>query len=296
MTAEQETLTAPAPASIDVHLDLGQLQRVGARPGFLDYLVQLWDFRQFIFYDAQARVQSGTRRDKLGSAWLILNPIFNGLTYFVIFGLLMGTGEGIPNFIGYLVVGIFMYQITSGAITSGARSIQQNRSLVQGFSFPRAALPIGANLRELLANVPLILAMLLIVLVIPPTETISWLWLLIVPVIALQFLFNLGVGLILARVISKVNDVTHLLPFALRALMYLSAIFFSYERFIDHPVILNIMEANPMFIIIDITRDCVLYNTVPSAHSWIVLSAWSLTLFIVGMFYFWKAEESYVRG
>lgn len=294
MTASQETLKASVPTELP--LDLSQLQRVGARPAFLDYLVQLWDFREFIFYDARARVQSGTRRDKLGSAWLILNPIFNGLTYFLVFGLLMGTGKGIPNFIGYLVVGIFMYQITAGAITNGARSIQQNRALVQGFSFPRAALPIGANMRELLANVPLILAMLLIVLVIPPTETISWLWLLIIPVIALQFLLNLGLGLILARVISRVNDVSHLLPFALRALMYMSAIFFSYERFIEHPAILNIMEANPMFIIIDITRDCVLYNTVPSLHSWLVLSAWSLSLFVIGMLFFWKGEESYVRG
>lgn len=294
MTTVDQTLQAPV--TKDVPVDLRQLQRVGARPGFLDYLVRLWDFRQFIFYDARARVQSGTRRDKLGSAWLILNPILNGLTYFVIFGILLGTRKGIPNFIGYLVIGIFMYQMTAGAITNGARSIQQNRSLVQGFSFPRAALPIGVNLRELLANVPLILAMFLIVLVIPPTEKISWLWLLVVPVMGLQFVFNLGIGLILARVISRVHDVTHLLPFAMRALMYMSAIFFSYERFISHPMMLNIMEANPMFIIIDITRDCVLYNTVPSLQSWIVLSAWSLSVFVVGMVYFWKGEESYVRG
>ncbi|MFC8304526.1 ABC transporter permease [Specibacter sp. NPDC057265] len=294
MTAAQETITPRAPQ--EVPIDLGQLQRVGARPRFLDYLVQLWDFREFIFYDARARVQSGTRRDKLGSAWLILNPLFNGATYYLIFGLILGTGKGIPNFIGYLVIGIFMYQITAGAITSGARSITQNRSLVQGFSFPRAALPIGANLRELLSNVPLLLAMLLIVLVIPPTENITSLWLLLIPVLALQFLFNLGLGLILARLISRVNDITHLLPFALRALMYLSAIFFSYERFIDHPVLLNIMQINPMFIIIDIARDCILYGTVPALHSWILLSAWSLGLFVIGMLYFWKAEESYVRG
>lgn len=294
MTTTDQTL--PAPVVQDVPVDLRQLQRVGARPAFLDYLVQLWDFREFIFYDARARVQSGTRRDKLGSAWLLLNPIFNGLTYYVIFGLLLGTGKGIPNFIGYLVVGMFMFQMTSGAITNGARSVQQNRALVQGFSFPRAALPIGVNVRELLANVPLILAMLLIVLVVPPTEIISWKWLLVIPVIGLQFVFNLGLGMILARIISRVHDVTHLLPFALRALMYLSAIFFSYERFIKHPMILNIMEANPMFIIIDITRDCVLYDRLPSWHSWIVLTAWALGAMVVGTVFFWKAEESYVRG
>jgi teichoic acid transport system permease protein len=262
----------------------------------MDYLVQLWDFRQFIFYDARARVQSGTRRDKLGSAWLLLNPVLNGLTYFLVFGLLLGTGKGIPNFIGYLVIGIFMFQMTSGAIVNGARSMQQNKALVQGFSFPRAALPIGVNLRELLANIPLLIAMLLIVVILPPSEPITWRWIMIVPVVALQFIFNLGVGLILARIIARVHDVSHLLPFVLRLLMYLSAIFYSYERFIGHPAVLMAMEANPMFIIIDITRDAILYAVTPDWHSWAVLSAWSLTALIVGMLFFWKAEESYVRG
>ncbi|MEV8182939.1 ABC transporter permease [Specibacter sp. NPDC078692] len=295
MTQTEEGTIVPAAAKI-LPINLSHLSRVGARPAFLDYLVQLWDFRNFIIYDARARVKSGTRRDKLGSAWLLLNPIFNGVTYFVIFGLLLGTGKGIPNFIGYLTIGVFMFQMTSGAITGGARSIQQNRALVQGFTFPRAALPLGVNIREAMVNVPMILAMLLLVLFIPPTEPITWRWLLIIPVLLLQFLFNLGVGMILARVISRVNDVTHLLPFALRAMMYLSAIFFSYERFIHHPVLLSIMQANPMFIIIDITRDCLLYGVTPALQSWIVLTAWSLSVLIVGSVYFWKGEESYVRG
>ncbi|NVM93929.1 ABC transporter permease [Arthrobacter wenxiniae] len=291
------TAELPKPAVVrDVPVDLSKLSRVGARPPFLDYLVQLWDFRQFIYYDARARVQSGTRRDKLGSAWLILNPVFNGMTYFLVFGLLLKTSKGIPNFISYLVIGIFMFQITSGAIVSGARSMQQNKALVQGFSFPRAALPIGVNVRELLANIPLIIAMLLIILVVPPVEPISWRWLLLVPVLALQFIFNLGIGLILARIISRVNDVTHLLPFTLRLLMYMSAVFYSLDRFSNHPTIYWLMQANPMFLIIDITRDAVMYGVTPSWHSWAMLSAWASIALIVGMLFFWKAEESYVRG
>lgn len=295
MTRTQQIPMVPA-APVDVPVNLNNLSRVGARPAFLDYLVQLWDFRSFIVYDARARVKSGTRRDKLGSAWLLLNPIFNGLTYFLVFGVLLGTGKGIPNFIGYLVIGVFMFQMTSGAITGGARSIQQNRALVQGFTFPRAALPLGVNLREAMVNVPMILAMMLLVLFIPPTEPITWRWFLLIPVLVLQFMFNLGIGMLLARVIARVNDVAHLLPFLLRAIMYLSAIFYSYERFINEPVLLNIMQANPVFIMIDIVRDCLLYAETPSLHSWAVLTAWSLSALIIGGIYFWKGEESYVRG
>ncbi|NQD89699.1 ABC transporter permease, partial [Paenarthrobacter sp. CM16] len=99
MSAKKAKL--PPPAAIQpLSVDIRKLSRVGSRPGFLDYLVQLWDYRQFIFYDARARVQSGTRKDRLGSAWLLLNPVFNGLTYYFVFGLLLQTSHGIDNFVG----------------------------------------------------------------------------------------------------------------------------------------------------------------------------------------------------
>lgn len=286
----------PPPAAIQpMSVDIRKLSRVGSRPGFLDYLVQLWDYRQFIFYDARARVQSGTRKDRLGSAWLLLNPVFNGLTYYVIFGLLLQTSRGIDNFVGYLVVGVFLFQFSAGAITAGARSIRNGKSVVQAFNFPRAALPLGANIRELLSAVPLILGMLLLVVVIPPAETISLMWLLIIPAVFLQGVFNLGLGMILARIISRVHDVTHLLPFMIRAWMYGSAVFYSYERFVSDPTLLAIMKFNPLFNVIDIVRSCVLYNRLPAWESWASLGVVALGVLLVGFVFFWKGEETYGR-
>lgn len=294
MSAKKAKL--PEPAGIQpLSVDMRKLSRVGSRPGFLEYLVQLWDFRQFIFYDARARVQSGTRRDRLGSAWLLLNPIFNGLTYYLIFGVLLQTSRGIENFVGYLVVGIFLYQFSSGAITAGARSIRNGKAVVQAFNFPRAALPLGANIRELLSAVPLILGMLLIIVVFPPAETISPLWLLVLPAVLLQGVFNLGIGMILARVIAGVHDVSHLLPFVLRAWMYASAVFYSYDRFIKDPTLLEVMTLNPLFNVIDIVRNCVLYNTVPAWESWASLGCVAMAALLVGFFFFWKGEETYGR-
>jgi len=294
MSVNQENVAAPA-AVQSLSVDMRALRRVGARPGFLDYLVRLWDFREFIFYDARARVLSGTRRDRLGSAWLLLNPVFNGLTYYVIFGLLLHTSGGIDNYIGYLVIGVFLFQFSSGSITASARSIRNSKALVQAFNFPRAALPIGASLREILAGVPLILAMLLIIVLLPPSEGITPLWLLVIPALALQSVFNLGVGLILARLISKVHDLNHLLPFVLRVWMYGSAIFYSYDRFISHPTMLHLIKLNPLFTVIDIVRSVLLYARVPAWQSWASLVAFAFGALLVGLFHFWLGEESYGR-
>ncbi|WP_253951788.1 ABC transporter permease, partial [Paenarthrobacter sp. CM16] len=236
-----------------------------------------------------------TRKDRLGSAWLLLNPVFNGLTYYFVFGLLLQTSHGIDNFVGYLVVGVFLFQFSSGAITSGARSIRNGKSVVQAFNFPRAALPLGANMREMLSAVPLILGMLLLIVLVPPAEKVSLLWLLTIPAVILQGIFNLGIGLILARVISKVHDITHLLPFVIRAWMYGSAVFYSYERFVSDPTILAVMKFNPLFNVIDIVRSSVLYDRVPSWESWATLGVVALGALLVGFVFFWQGEETYGR-
>ena len=206
MTVARPAGTAKPPRRRTVVLDLKELPRVGARPKFTDYLVSLWDYRHFVLYDAKARVQSANRRDRLGSAWLLLDPLLNGLGYFLIFGLLLNASRGIENFLGYLIIGVFLFQLSTRAIVTTSRIIASNQNVIQAFNFPRATLALAVNLRELIANIPVILMMLVLIILIPPTEQISWLWLLIVPVIMLQVIFNLGLGLLLAPMVAKVND------------------------------------------------------------------------------------------
>nr|WP_245192500.1 ABC transporter permease [Arthrobacter pigmenti] len=271
------------------------MRRIGAKPSFPDYLVQLWDRRQFIFFDAQSRVQSANDKDRLGSLWLILTPILNGLTYFFIFGILLGTSRGIENFIGYLVIGIFTFQISAGAVVQGSKSLVSNSSMIQAFNFPRAALPIAVNIRQLLASIPSTIVMLLIIIVAAPVEEITWRWLLVVPAIVLQHLFNLGIGMLLAPAVLKVNDIGNLLSFFMRLWMYGSAVFYSFDRLSGYPFLVSVLEANPLFCVIDIIRDSVLYNTTPSFQTWAVLALWAFAAIAAGFVLFWRQEESYGR-
>ncbi len=293
--ADDSDYRGQSPRTQVVPVAKNSLVRIGARPNLGQYLKQIGQHRHYIVYDAWARASSGNRRDRLGNAWLVLNPIFNGLTFYLIFGLLLQTSRGIENFLGYLIIGVFLFQNSARAITNGARSLQSNRAMIRAFNFPRAIVPIAVNMREVISSVPVILTMLLLILLLPPTESITWRWLLILPALGLQAVFNLGVGLILARIISRVNDVTHLLSFALRVWMYGSAVFFSYERFVSSPTLLELVKLNPLFNVLDIVRDCVLYASVPSWQSWLTLSAWAIGSLLVGIVFFWRAEESYGR-
>lgn len=276
-------------------VSLDGLQPVGRRPPLRTYALRLWDRRHFIYADSHARVTSGTRQLVLGNAWLVMKPLLDAAVYLVIFGWLLQTNRGIDNFIGYLIIGVFMFGFTARCLNAGASSVAAGRNLIRSFSFPRASLPIATVLRETLHTIPGFVSMMVLVVVLPPHAEVTWRWLLFPLVVALQIVFNLGVAMLAARLVAKVRDLTNLISFFTRFWLYGSAVFFSYDRFVEHPVILEIMKVNPMFQVLDISRDLLLYGETPAARSWLVLGAWSVGVLVVGFVVFWRGEESYGR-
>jgi teichoic acid transport system permease protein len=285
----------PQPTLVTTSVNLRGLRRVGARPPFLDYLVSLWDYRHFIFYDARSRVQTGNEQDRLGRAWLVLGPLLNGLMFYLIMGVILGSGRGIENFVSFLIIGVFLFQMTARSISASSKTIASNKNVIHAFQFPRASLVLASNLRELLSNIPVLITMLILVIILPPSEEISWRWLMLVPIIIFQTMFNLGLGLILARVVFVVNDVNHLISYSMRLWMYASCMFFSIDRFDKMPVIRLIMEWNPVYNILHLARECLLYGNVGPWRSWAILALWSLSALAVGIYFFWKGEETYGR-
>ncbi|WP_277209343.1 ABC transporter permease [Isoptericola croceus] len=283
------------PVSLEV-VSAGRLKQVGARPPVREYLAQLWSRRHFLWAEARAKVSSGTRETVLGQAWMIINPILNGLAYYLIFGLILDTRRDIDNFLGYLVIGVFLFQFTTQCVRGGARSIQTGRNLIRAFSFPRASLPISVVLRGVLNLVPTIAAMLLLIVTLPENETWTRAALLFPLVLALQTCLATGIALFFARLTTVLPDISQLISVGMRIWLYTSAVFFSIDRFEKFPWIVGLMEANPMYMVLDAARDCLLYATVPEASTWIGLTSWSLGALAFGFLFFWHGEESYGRA
>ena len=271
----------------------GRLQAVGARPPLGEYLRDLWGSRHFIMYDAKVRLAVSQDHTLLGKVWIVLNPILLGLTFFVVFGLLLRTGRGIDNFLAFLLIGLIMFQYSSRSVVAVSKSMYTGKALVRGFMFPRAALTLSIVMKDAMTQVYALLAMIVMVVVIPPHETPSLTWLLVIPVFLVQTLFNWGLGMLLAPAVNKVPDVANLLSFCMRLWMYSSGIFYDPSRFIDDERILAIFHFNPLYQVLSICRELIMEGTVPGWASWAVLFGASLILVIAGMLVFWFNEESY---
>ncbi len=114
-------------------------------------------------------------------------------------------------------------------------------------------------------------------------------------VLVLQIAMNLGLALLAARATTRVPpDLNHVIGLAMRFWLYGSAVFFSFDRFISHPQVLELVQLNPMYRVLEITRDCLLYGVTPPWQAWTIVACWAVGLLLVGTVVFWRGgEESY---
>jgi len=267
------------------------LKRVGARPPFGVYMAEVWRRRQFIYSLAKFRIESENQRNRLGMGWVVLKPMLNALVYGLIFGFLMADSRP-PNFVQFIVIGIFMFEFFATTFSNGAKSITSNNALVQSLNFPRMSLPLSAVTQRLLQFLPCVVIMLLLNLIMGAAPKVQWI--LLIPLIALYFMFNAGVALITARLTVHFRDLSQLLPFVTRLAFYTSGVFFSIERIApNNETILRIFDLIPLHEFMSIARGLLIdgadYEVNPMY--WLYATVWSVLLLTAGAFYFWAAEE-----
>ncbi|GAA1353009.1 ABC transporter permease [Streptomyces beijiangensis] len=273
----------------------------GARPSLVSYVKQIWGRRHFITTFATAKLTAQYSQAKMGQVWQVMTPLLNAAVYYFIFGILMNTKRGIPDFLPWLVCGVFIWSFTSQSIMAGTRSLTSNMGLVRALHFPRASLPIAyaiQQLQQLLFSMGALVVILAFCGEYPKKS-----WLLAVPALLLQSVFNTGLSMIMARITSRAPDIAQLMPFILRTWMYTSGVMWSIDKVLNkdhlpHLVVLG-LQCNPAAVYIDLMRFALVDSFTASdlpPHVWIVAVVWALVAGVGGFIYFWKAEESYGRG
>jgi teichoic acid transport system permease protein len=232
------------------------------RPKVVAYLDELWRRRHFILAFATARNIAMYTEAKLGQIWQVLTPLLNAGVYFLIFGLLLHINRGIPNYLAFLVCGVFVFNFTQRAFITTSSVITESLPLIRALQFPRAALPLAYVVVEL---EQMVLAMAVLVAIVLATgEPITWYWLLVIPALLLQTIFNIGIGLFAARLGSQVNDFSQLLPFLMRTWLYLSGVLFSIQNLdlakgSSVPAwAVPVLESNPAAVYITLVRNSIM--------------------------------------
>ncbi|MER7190474.1 ABC transporter permease [Streptomyces flaveolus] len=306
-TTHDGTVAMTRPVSPDEGLTAARLAAKyglsvsGARPSLVEYVRQLWGRRHFILAFSQAKLTAQYSQAKLGQLWQVATPLLNALVYFLIFGLILDAGRGMPKdvYIPFLVTGVFVFTFTQSSAMAGVRAISGNLGLVRALHFPRASLPVSFALQQLQQLLASMIVMFAVVVGFGSYPSLSWL--LVLPALVLQFLFNMGLALIVARMGAKTPDLAQLMPFIMRTWMYASGVMFSIPITLqDKPGwVADVLQWNPAAVYMDLIRFALIdgygsENLPP--HVWAVALGWAVLLAAGGFVYFWKAEERYGRG
>ncbi|MFI0515299.1 teichoic acid transport system permease protein [Streptomyces canus] len=303
-----QVLDTPPPTAPPADEDLSALAAryglavSGARPSLPDYVRQLWARRHFITAFSTAKLTAQYSQAKLGQVWQVMTPLLNAAVYYFIFGVLLGTKRNVPDYVPFLVTGVFIWTFTQSSIMAGTRAISGNLGLVRALHFPRAALPISFALQQLQQLLFSMAALVVILLCFGVPVAASWL--LAVPALVLQSTFNAGVSMIMARMGAKTPDIAQLMPFVLRTWMYVSGVMWSIDKLAkghhDWPSwLVPVLQANPAAVYIDLMRYALIdsfHGSQLPHHVWAIAVGWALLAGVGGFIYFWKAEETYGRG
>jgi lipopolysaccharide transport system permease protein len=156
-------------------------------------------YRGFIFGSVKREFQTKYGNAVLGAAWTILNPLALIVVYTVIFSEVMqsklpGETSAFAYSI-YLCAGILTWGLFAEITARSQTIFLDNANLLKKVSFPRIALPLIVVLSALL-NFCIIFGLFIAFLVLSGHFP-GWAFFAIVPVLAIQILFAVGLGIIL---------------------------------------------------------------------------------------------------
>ena len=157
----------------------------------------LWAYRAFIIGSVQREFQSKYRNSLLGAAWTVLNPLAMIVVYTVIFAQVMRAKlPGIDSTFAYsiyLCAGVLTWGLFAEIIGRAQNMFLDHANLLKKLSFPRLCLPVTVVANASL-NFAIVFALFTVFLVITGNFP-GWAYLGLLPVLAVQIAFAIGLGM-----------------------------------------------------------------------------------------------------
>ncbi len=169
-------------------------------------------------------------RSVLGYVWTVLDPLLMSLIYFVVFVyIFQRKALGHDPYFLFLVAGLLPWQWFSGVVSESSRALIQEAKLVRSTNLPReiwVARVVVSKGIEYLWSLPVLMFFTLFYFLKGQTHLNVWLALLPLGIVV-QFLFLIGLGLILAPVTALVTDMQRVIKIVLRMLFYVTPVIYA---------------------------------------------------------------------
>lgn len=206
----------------------------------------LWAYRAFIIGNVQREFQSKYRNSLLGAAWTVLNPLAMIVVYTVIFAQVMRAKlPGVDSTFAYsiyLCAGVLTWGVFAEITGRAQNMFLDHANLLKKLSFPRLCLPVTVVANASL-NFAIVFALFTVFLLVTGNFP-GWPYLGVLPVLAIQIAFAIGLGISLGVLNVFFRDVGQFFGIFLQFWFWLTPIV--YSATILPESIRPLMAYNPM--------------------------------------------------
>lgn len=199
--------------------------------------------------------------------------------------------RSIDNYALYFLTGNIFWTLFSVATNSAMTALVDNKMLLVKAKLPKQTFVLSRVYTSLVNFGYTCIAYLFMLLVFRIRP--SWTMLLFIPDVILALLFATGIGYLLSILYVFFADIKYLYSVALTLLLYMSAIFYPVSSL--PPVVKSVIGFNPVYLMIYIAREAVVYNHVPHYTAWLKLLVAAVFSMGLGLLVFKKKENDVMQ-
>ncbi|NJO33348.1 MAG: ABC transporter permease [Rhodospirillales bacterium] len=212
-----------------------------------------------------ADIRGRYRRTVIGPFWTTINLGVMVVAVSAIYGQLFGRAP--PNYFAFVAIGLVVWQFMSTLLVESCSAFLHAAALLRNHTTPRFAQVLRVFWRNTVTLAHQLVIVLIALLISDAKPGVMMVALSFVGFI-LASINLLWAGLLLALFSARFQDIPPLVLGIMQLLFLVTPVFWSPEML---PMRLTILEANPIYHLIEVVRGPLLSQS-PSAISWIVVS------------------------
>jgi teichoic acid transport system permease protein len=257
-------------------------------PNVREYLGLLWERRHFMGELARVDLRSTRSSTTLGAIWTVLDPLFQAGIYFFLYIVLRGGGGSAQAFLPILIGSMFLFTLSTAAMSEGGASIRRAKNLMLNSTFPRALLPITTVYKSIRGFAPSAIVFFILFPLLGGTIGPG---LFLFPLLfVLQTIMSVGIALLVSTYVVLVPDATNVMNYVTRILFFATPVIYPVSLL---PAGTKILVAwQPLFALFA-SYQAVLSGTVPSFALIMQTMLWAFGLLFVGGYFFMKREREF---
>lgn len=232
---------------------------------------------QFLFEELVARdFKKKYKRTILGMAWSVLSPLLTLLVMRLVFTQFFG--RTMVHYTTYLFCGNLVFSFFNESTSQGMTSLTSNASIFTKVNVPKYLFLFSKNIQTLI-NFGLTLCVFFVFCIIDKID-FTWKFVCLLYPITLLVIFNIGLGLILSALFVFFKDIQYLWSVFTQLLMYMSAIFYTIDRYSG--MVQNAFLLNPVYLFIRYFRKVVIEATIPTVWFHLLMAADTIIVVVIG--------------